>query len=76
MKSRSNLGVPSAREVEWRCWKIAGPMDRRRLEGPRVASAQTAYFARYHGSIEFSCDPLCVDVEQKLEKPNGQKKER
>jgi hypothetical protein len=75
-----DLGTPAARKVKWQCWRIAGPMDRRRLEGPKTVTAQTAYFARVAGSVEFGgCDPMCVEVQVEfLErlKSNGKKEKR
>lgn len=63
-------GAPPPKPVEWRCWELDSPIPeaRRRIGGPKSVVAQTAYFARHAGGLEFKCDPQCVDVEISEEK--------
>jgi hypothetical protein len=51
--------------VTWRCWQIAGHMERRRLRGPREVVARTNILARHAAALDHfdSCDPLCVEAE-------------
>lgn len=73
---------PSSHDVEWECWRIAGHMDRRRIDGPKGATAQTAHFARKIAAVKFDgCDPMHVEVREKVRekqkgKSNGKKEER
>ncbi len=50
--------------IDWKCWQVAGHMDRKRLSGPRRVRARSAYEARHAAAREHfgACDPLCVEV--------------
>ncbi len=64
--------------ISWRAWKIAGHIDRRRLEGPRELSkpVRTAYAARHAAAIECwpGWDPLAIEVEPILPAPKASRK--
>jgi hypothetical protein len=72
----NSASLPPGSEVEWQCWQVAGPMDRRPIKGPKTVLSQSGYGARKVASLEHfgGCDPMCVEVKQaeKLkEKSNG-----
>lgn len=69
---------PSSHDVDWECWRVAGHMDRRRIAGPKGATAQTAHRARALAALKFDgCDPMHVEVREKEKvKSNGKKEKR
>lgn len=68
-------GPLSGKPEAWRCWQIAGHMERRRLRGPREVTAPTNILARHAAALEHfdGCDPLSVEAElvEKKKLTNG-----
>lgn len=56
-------GPLTGKPILWRCWRIGGHMDRRRLEGPREVIARTSYEARQLAALNFQCEPLAVETQ-------------